>query len=76
VQLEVRDWGTGFDVEGAKRNRGLGLVSMQERVNLVEGRFSIESSPGEGTIIKAVVPLAVEKESPTDAEAVGQTGVA
>ena len=47
VRLEVRDWGRGFDVEEAKQNRGLGLVSMQERVNLVGGRFSIvESNPG------------------------------
>src|SRR5206468_4730251 len=42
VRLEVRDWGEGFDVEDAKQNGGLGLVSMQERVNLVDGRFSIE----------------------------------
>jgi signal transduction histidine kinase len=29
IQLVVRDAGAGFDVEEAKRNRGLGLVSMQ-----------------------------------------------
>jgi PAS domain S-box-containing protein len=76
VQLEVRDWGAGFDVEEAKRNRGLGLVSMQERVNLVGGGFSIESDPGAGTTIIAVVPLAVEKESPAEAEAMSQTRIA
>jgi PAS domain S-box-containing protein len=76
VRLEVRDWGEGFDVEEAKQNRGLGLVSMQERVNLVGGKFSIESNPGEGTIIKAVVPRAVEKESPAEAEAVSQMRIA
>ena len=56
VQLEVRDWGMASMWIEAKRNRGLGLVSMQERVNLVGGRFSIESIPGEGTRIIAVVP--------------------
>jgi PAS domain S-box-containing protein len=76
VRLEVRDWGKGFDVEEAKQNRGLGLVSMQERVNLVGGRFSIESNPGEGTIIKVVVPLPVEKESPAEAEAMRQVRIA
>jgi PAS domain S-box-containing protein len=76
VRLEVRDWGKGFDLDEAKQNRGLGLVSIQERVNLVGGRFLIESSPGEGTIIKVVVPLAVEKESPAEAEAMSQVRIA
>jgi signal transduction histidine kinase len=76
VQLEIRDWGIGFDVEEAKRNRGLGLVSMQERVNLVGGRFSIESRPGEGTTILAVAPLVVEKETSIESETVSQTGMA
>ncbi len=76
VQLEVKDWGAGFDVEEAKRNRGLGLVSMQERVNLVGGGFSIESDPGAGTTIIAVVPLAVEKKSPAEAEGISQKRIA
>jgi len=78
VQLEIRDWGAGFDVEEAMENRGLGLVSMQERVNLVRGKFSIESNPMQGTKIMAVVPLVAEKESFPEAdeanETVGRTG--
>jgi signal transduction histidine kinase len=35
IQLVVSDSGRGFDVEAVKGNRGLGLVSMQERVHLV-----------------------------------------
>ncbi len=69
VRLEVRDWGTGFDVEAARRNHGLGLVSMRERVHLVHGSFSIESTPGEGTKIVAVVPLLAEGELPFGAAA-------
>jgi signal transduction histidine kinase len=57
VQLEIRDWGSGFDVEDAKRSRGLGLLSMQERVHLVHGKFSIDSSPGQGTSVLVSVPL-------------------
>jgi PAS domain S-box-containing protein len=57
VQLVVKDAGAGFDVEEARRNRGLGLVSMQERVNLVHGRLSVESKPGAGTKIVAAVPV-------------------
>ena len=68
VQLVVRDDGAGFDVEEAKKHRGLGLVSMQERINLVHGSFSVESKPGKGTSVFAAVPLAAENESsPADA---------
>ena len=67
VQLVVRDAGAGFDVEEAKRNRGLGLVSMQERVNLVHGRFSVESKPGQGTRIFAGVPFVAENEGSREA---------
>jgi signal transduction histidine kinase len=57
VQLVVRDPGAGFDVEEAKARGGLGLVSMQERINMLSGQFSIDSRPGEGTKIVASVPL-------------------
>jgi PAS domain S-box-containing protein len=57
VQLEVIDGGLGFDVEEAKRNRGLGLVSMQERVHLLHGALFIDSAPGKGTRVVASVPV-------------------
>jgi PAS domain S-box-containing protein len=60
VQLIVSDAGVGFDVEAVKRNRGIGLVSMQERVHLVHGTLSIESQPGKGTKVVAVVPVTAE----------------
>jgi PAS domain S-box-containing protein len=72
VILEVTDWGAGFDVDEAKQNRGLGLVSMQERVNLVEGRYSIESNPGKGTRIIAVVPAPKEQLASAEADAVSE----
>jgi signal transduction histidine kinase len=56
VRLEVTDAGAGFDVKEAERDRGLGLVSMQERVQLVYGTFAIDSRPGQGTRIVIVVP--------------------
>jgi len=68
VQLVVHDAGAGFDVEEAKKNRGLGLVSMQERIHLVHGRFAVDSRPGKGTRIFAAVPCVAEnKSSPEDA---------
>jgi PAS domain S-box-containing protein len=63
VQLVVRDSGAGFNAEEAKTNRGLGLVSMQERVHLVHGKLVVESGPGMGTKILAVIPLSNQNES-------------
>ena len=57
IQLTVKDSGAGFDREAAKTSRGLGLVSMQERVKLVKGTFSIDSQPEKGTTVHVSVPL-------------------
>jgi PAS domain S-box-containing protein len=57
IHLAVTDEGAGFDVEEAKQKQGLGLMSMQERVHLVHGVLSVESKPGRGTQVLAVVPL-------------------
>jgi len=63
----VSDSGQGFDVEAAKGNRCLGLVSMQERVHLVQGSLHVESEAGQGTRILAVVPLVSKRQgSPGD----------
>jgi signal transduction histidine kinase len=59
VQLMVADKGAGFNPEDVGQHRGLGLVSMQERVHLVHGTFSVNSAPGEGTTILVAVPLGV-----------------
>lgn len=55
--LTIRDAGRGFDPPDAIRTRGLGLVSMRERLNLVGGTLSIRSKPARGTEIFAEVPL-------------------
>jgi PAS domain S-box-containing protein len=73
VELVVRDAGTGFDVDQAKRNCGLGLVSMQERVHLVHGRLDIESRPGAGTKIRAVIPIPQENRHQADIASGGET---
>lgn len=57
IQLSVSDHGIGFDEQAAINNRGLGLVSMRERVHLVNGELSVKSTPGFGTTIHARVPL-------------------
>jgi signal transduction histidine kinase len=57
IHLTVRDSGVGFDREKAKTSRGLGLISMEERLKLVNGMLSIDSRPKGGTTIHARVPL-------------------
>jgi PAS domain S-box-containing protein len=63
IDLTVRDFGVGFDNEAAKESRGLGLISMQERVKLVKGKLSIESQPSGGTSIRASVPFRTGNDS-------------
>jgi signal transduction histidine kinase len=57
IQLSVRDDGIGFDPNEAIKSRGIGLISMQERLKLVGGLFSIESQLQHGTTIRAQVRL-------------------
>ena len=57
IHLTVKDSGAGFDTEAAKTRRGLGLISMEERLKLVNGALSIESKTQRGTTIHASVPL-------------------
>jgi signal transduction histidine kinase len=44
-------------------SRGLGLTSMQERLQLVKGNFSIDSQPQRGTTIHARVPISSTNDS-------------
>ena len=53
----MSDLGVGFDPQDAIHRRGLGLISMRERLQLVNGEFSINSQLGSGTTIHARVPF-------------------
>jgi signal transduction histidine kinase len=57
LHLSVFDSGIGFDVKSTLTPQGLGLVSMQERVRLVQGRLSVRSRRGRGTYLFVKVPL-------------------
>jgi PAS domain S-box-containing protein len=63
IHLTVRDSGTGFDAEAAMNGRGLGLVSMRERVTLVKGTIAIASKPMGGTEISVRVPADARKNA-------------
>jgi signal transduction histidine kinase len=57
VAVSIADDGRGFVPQEALRGTGLGLLSMRERVEYLGGRFELESAPGEGTTVRAIVPL-------------------
>ena len=57
LTLLVSDDGRGFDSAAALAGQGLGLVSMQERLRLVNGDLAIESRIGGGTTVRARVPV-------------------
>lgn len=60
MELVVKDNGHGFDLEDVSYQdsfrKGLGLTSMRERVQLSGGAFSLESTRGKGTIVRAAWP--------------------
>ena len=60
--LRIEDNGDGFELDEALKKGGLGLISMEERLRLVNGKFTIESEPKKGTIVTAVAPLRKEHE--------------
>jgi signal transduction histidine kinase len=64
ITMIVEDDGQGFDMAMVKDkgDRCLGLIGMQERVNLLGGNFVIESSPGEGTTIRVRIPISEEHD--------------
>ncbi|MBM3133357.1 MAG: sensor histidine kinase, partial [Chloroflexi bacterium] len=60
VAIHIEDDGKGFNAEeilgSRETDRGLGLLGMKERAELLEGRLSIDSSPGRGTKIDVELP--------------------
>jgi signal transduction histidine kinase len=54
--LTIIDDGVGFDVP-AKWGKGLGLISMRERVEATGGRLSVRATPGSGTHLEVTVPM-------------------
>ena len=59
VCMKIADDGKSFQVQRVLLARGskrLGLLGMRERLEMVGGRFGVESAPGKGTIIEAFVP--------------------
>lgn len=54
ISVKIRDDGRGFRLP---RRNGLGLIGMQERVESLGGRLTVDSEPGRGTTIEIALPL-------------------
>ncbi|PRO65675.1 sensor histidine kinase [Alkalicoccus urumqiensis] len=60
VTAVIKDNGRGFDLD-QKKEGSFGLVGMKERINMLDGKISIESSPGKGTLIIVQIPIDSEE---------------
>ena len=56
VRLTIKDLGAGFDT--SIQSRGIGLMSMRERLRFCGGTLAVKSAPNQGTEITAEVAAA------------------
>lgn len=63
IRMEIHDNGKSFETKRvllAKRHKRLGLLGSRERVEMVGGEFVVESAPGQGTTVRAEIPIVAE----------------
>lgn len=70
IHISVRDDGNGFDPELVQMRHSsrpsLGLAGMRERASLLGGTVTLQSGPGQGTLIEAKIPYSHESEAQDD----------
>jgi signal transduction histidine kinase len=59
VIVEIADDGAG----GATIGSGTGLAGLHDRVEALDGRFAVNSPPGEGTVVRATLPVPLKSPS-------------
>ncbi|NJP37045.1 sensor histidine kinase [Alkalicoccus luteus] len=59
VTAVIRDNGRGFDLD-KKKEGSFGLIGMKERINMLDGKISIDSKKGKGTLIIVQIPVDTE----------------
>ena len=64
VRLAVSDNGCGFNTKSALMEKGLGFISMKERLHILGGKINVYSKPLRGTRIEVSLPAKLESESP------------
>lgn len=61
ISMYIVDNGVGFDMAAGKK--GMGLWNIQDRVNLLQGKLKVESSPGKGVFIQIEFPRVFKQRS-------------
>jgi two-component system, NarL family, sensor histidine kinase UhpB len=69
VEVTVRDNGKGFAQQLEREATRFGLIGMRERVQALDGEFRIDSSPGEGVMVTAIIPVKIPAFGSHGAEA-------
>ena len=69
VKVTVRDNGKGFAQHTEREATRFGLIGMRERVQALDGEFRIDSAPGEGVTVTAVIPVITRVFGSRDTEA-------
>ena len=72
IRVSVRDNGQGFDTESPAS--GMGMGTMQDYAEAVDGQFSVLSDPGLGTEVRAILPLTVTRSVDERLESSSETG--
>jgi signal transduction histidine kinase len=70
VCCSVEDDGIGFDLKAMSADRtrqGLGLLGIQERLQVLGGGYEIQSAPGQGTTLNVTIPLEQSYADPSPA---------
>ena len=66
IRLVVKDDGTGFDynhfLQKHQPRHELGLVGLQERVAILDGKMDVITAPGKGTTIQVEIPIPDERK--------------
>jgi two-component system NarL family sensor kinase len=57
LSIQIKDDGKGFLIQPAKGSYGLGLMNINNRIQLMNGQITVESSPGTGTVIFIQLPI-------------------
>lgn len=66
IRMEISDDGRSFSVESilhSRNNKRLGLIGMQERIEMVGGKLTIFSAPATGTTVRAELPFNLDKKT-------------
>jgi signal transduction histidine kinase len=56
LQLTVKDNGVGMNMNDVDQSKHFGLLGMRERAQALRGSFSVDSTPGQGTLICVIIP--------------------